>query len=620
MSNYKALSLVLIAATALGGCGASDLAKREIDRTSAAAYAANNDSRQPLPASDVSVVKVKDNVYIGARVQAIDYGDPLPRQFETENGVTIARARPMRLTEIASLLTQITRIPTVISTDDGGSPIPGTLANGVGSSGAVGGGARPINVGVPQQAASSVVANAPSDIQSAINQLSNAPGSTVAAGNSFTYLDSSSPLEMKITYTGRLSGLLDLVGSHFNVGWKHTNGRIVFSRVITRTFDLPTLGASQELEFNLHGGSSSGSASGGSSAGGSGSQTTSQIDQKAAVKAAFDPWKSIDNSLKQIIGNAGRYDVSPSTGTITVTASPAVMQRVGDYVETMRALLSKQVAMSVQVLNVSLSSEDKFDNNVSVLFRGSKLGGAVGNGGTVTSSDPLSAVTSQLGPSAPGMGWAILSGKFAGSNAVVDALSQNGRVSVVTTASLTTVNGAPVPLQVVNRRGYLAQITVQQAATTTTAGTTGVFEQLTPGEVTTGFNMQLLPRILKDGNLSLGYSISVSELVGAQNGFDVFSSGGNQIQLPNVNMRNFVQQSIVPNGSTLVLAGFEQVRATENKTGMLNPDFFQLGGGRDAKNAREVIVILITPTLLDVNGVTSRSRGAESPRLQEAVR
>ncbi|MGY3582230.1 type IVB pilus formation R64 PilN family outer membrane protein [Bradyrhizobium sp. USDA 4341] len=618
MSNFKALSLVLVAATALGGCGATDLAKREIDRTSAAAFAANNDSRQPIPASDVSVVKVKDNVYVGARVQAIDYGDPLPRQFETDTGVTIARARPMRLTEVASLLTQITRIPVVISTDDGGAPIPGTIANGVGAAGGAGG-ARAVNVGVPQQTASSVVANAPSDIQSAINQLSGTSGSTVAAGNSFTYFDSSSPLEMKVTYTGRLSGLLDLVGSHFNVGWKHTNGRIVFSRVITRTFDLPTLGATQDLEFNLHGGSSSGSASGGGAAGGSGSSTTSQLDQKAAIKASFDPWKSIDNSLKQIIGNAGRYDVSPATGTITVTASPAVIQRVGDYVETMRALLSKQVAMSVQVLNVTLSSEDKFDNNITTLFRGSKVGAVAGNQSSVP-ADPLNGVIGQLGGASPGLGWAILSGKFAGSSAVVDALSQNGRVSVVTTASLTTVNGAPVPLQVVNRRGYLAQITVQQAATTTTSGTTGVFEQLTPGEVTTGFNMQLLPRILKDGNLVLQYGINVSELVGAQNGFDVFSSGGNQIQLPNVNMRNFVQQSIVPNGSTLVLAGFEQVRATENKTGMLNPDFFQLGGGRDSKNNREVIVILITPTLLDVNAVTSRSRGAESPRLQEAVR
>lgn len=618
MSSYKALSLVLAAATALAGCSASDLAKREIDRTSAAAFAANNDSRQPIPASDVSVIKVKDSVYVGARVQPIDYGDPLPRQFETETGVTIARARPMRLTEISSLLTQITRIPVVISTDDGGTPIPGTVATGVGATGGAAGGARPINVGVPQQTSQNVVANAPSDIQSAINQLSGGPGSTVATASSFTYYDSSSPLEMKLTYTGRLSGLLDLVGSHFNVGWKHVNGRIVFSRVITRTFDLPTLGATQDLEFNLHGGSSSGSTTGGGSGGG-GSSTTSQLDQKAAIKASFDPWKSIDNSLKQIIGNAGRYDVSPATGTITVTASPAVIQRVGDYIETMRALLSKQVAMSVQVLNVTLDSQDKFDNNVSVLFRGTKLGAAVGNGGKVA-SDPLTSVTDKLGASAPGMGWAILSGKFAGSNAVIDALSQNGRVSVVTTASLTTVNGAPVPLQVVNRRGYLAQITVQQAATSTTSGSSGVFEQLTPGEVTTGFNMQLMPRILKDGNLVLQYGINVSELVGAQNGFDVFSSGGNQIQLPNVNMRNFVQQSIIPNGSTLVLAGFEQVRATENKSGMFNPDFFQLGGGRDARNTREVIVILITPTLLDVNGVTSRSRGAEAPRLQEAVR
>jgi type II secretory pathway component GspD/PulD (secretin) len=126
-----------------------------------------------------------------------------------------------------------------------------------------------------------------------------------------------------------------------------------------------------------------------------------------------------------------------------------------------------------------------------------------------------------------------------------------------------------------------------------------------------------VPRILKDGNLILQYGIAISELVGKNDGFETFSSSGNTIQLPNVNMRNFVQQSIVPNGATLVLAGFEQVRAADKKTGLGHPEFFQLGGSRQALNHREVIVILITPTLLDVNGVTTRSRGGESPRVQE---
>jgi type IVB pilus formation R64 PilN family outer membrane protein len=425
---------------------------------------------------------------------------------------------------------------------------------------------------------------------------------------------------MKVSYTGPLSGLLDLVASHFNVNWKHIDNRIIFSRVITRTFDLPALAGTQDLEFNLKSGSDS-------STGGSGTGTTaakSDIDQTAKIKAAFDPWKSIDNSIKQIIGGAGRYDVSPSTGTITVTASPAVIQRVAEYIESMRALMSKQVALSVQVLAVTLDDSDNMTNNIGVLFRGSKLGAALGTGGVSNTTDPLAGVIGSLGSASgsgnvatPGFGWAILNGQFGGSNSVVTALSQNGRVSVVTTASLTTVNGAPVPLQVVNRRGYLASVATTQLSGSAGGTAPGSQSTLTPGEVVTGFNLQLVPRILKDGNLILQYGVAISELVGSQDGFETFTSSGNTIQLPNVNMRNFVQQSIVPNGATLVLAGFEQVRASDKKSGLGHPEFFQLGGSRAALNHREVIVILITPTLLDVAGVTSRSRGGESPRVQE---
>jgi type IVB pilus formation R64 PilN family outer membrane protein len=282
----------------------------------------------------------------------------------------------------------------------------------------------------------------------------------------------------------------------------------------------------------------------------------------------------------------------------------------------MRALMSKQVALSVQVLSVTLDDNGSMTNNIGVLFRGSKFGAALGTGAQ-SNADPLAGVIGNLSGTSPGFGWAILNGQLNGTNSVVTALSQNGKVSVVTTASLTTVNGAPVPLQVVNRRGYLASVATTQLSGTSGGTAPGSQSTLTPGEVTTGFNLQLVPRILKDGNLILQYGVAISELVGSQDGFETFTSSGNTIQLPNVNMRNFVQQSIVPNGATLVLAGFEQVRAADKRSGLGHPDFFQLGGSRSATNHREVIVILITPTLLDVAGVTSRSRGGESPRVQE---
>lgn len=603
VSSINRILLCAALAVSLAGCGSVEHARLELDRSQAAASSAFNDAKQPMPGSDVSIIKVRDNVFTGSKVSPIDYGDPLPRQFETAHGVTLVRATPMRLIAIASLLTQITKIPVIVSPDDGtGQQISGTTpARTTGGTGV----ASPL----PPPAT-----GAPSDIQQALNQL-NGSASAANASNSI-YLDSNSPIEMKVSYTGPLSGLLDLIASHFNVNWKHTNNRIVFSRVITRTFDLPALAGTQDLEFNLQSGADSSSAGG---AGGSGgSATKSNIDQTAKIKAAFDPWKSIDNSIKQIIGGAGRYDVSPSTGTITVTASPAVVQRVAEYVETMRALMSKQVALSVQVLSVSLDNSDNMTNNIGVLFRGTKFGSVLGTGPTGTAgADPLAGAIGNLSGANPGFGWAILNGQFSGSNAVVNALSQNGRVSVVTTASLTTVNGAPVPLQVVNRRGYLASVATTQLSGTSGGTAAGSQSTLTPGEVTTGFNLQLVPRILKDGNLILQYGVAISELVGSKDGFETFTSSGNTIQLPNVNMRNFVQQSIVPNGATLVLAGFEQVRAADKKSGLGHPEFFQLGGSRSSLNHREVIVILITPTLLDVAGVTTRSRGGESPRVQE---
>ncbi|MFX5578841.1 hypothetical protein ABTD84_20515, partial [Acinetobacter baumannii] len=61
---------------------------------------------------------------------------------------------------------------------------------------------------------------------------------------------------------------------------------------------------------------------------------------------------------------------------------------------------------------------------------------------------------------------------LAGSQAVVDALSRAGEVSVVNSQSVTTMNNIPVPFRDVNTRGYAAQI-----STTVVGGVTGAIPQ-----------------------------------------------------------------------------------------------------------------------------------------------
>lgn len=591
------LAFLLATSTALGGCDATRKADHDILLNSSRADDLRRQSERPMPAADSSPVRVRDVAYVGAKVSALDYGDPLPTRFETPNGITLKRAAPLRLTQIAAALTEATKIPFVVAPEEFSGPGaaaagPAAIQNGS----AAAGGPAPGVVGAAYNSA---------DLAPALAALSGpgSPGAPLGAAGPLIRFTESTPSEMKVDYTGRLSEFLDLVATHFNQSWQHKNGRIVFSKLITRTFELPALPGAQELEFNLTSGN--GQTSGG---GAGGQQTKGTLDQKASINSAVDLWKEVKETLGTIVGGGGRFEISPATGTLTVTAAPNVVQRVQEYADVMRKRMSGQVALSIQVLNVSLEDTDSFDNNVAALFTGSSRGAfALGRRSPgFDAANPRGSTIGNLNSATPSLGYAILdpTSPFANTQGAISALSERGNVSVVTSASLTTVNGSPVPLQVVNKRNFVKNVTNTQG----TGLSTGVASTtIQTDTVSTGFNLQMVPRIMQDGNVLLQYGMNISELIGREDGFDTFTVNGSTVQLPNVNQRNFVQQSIVPNRSTLVLAGFETARSTSSQSGVGDPRNWLLSGGRTAKNRREVVVILITPTLLDVGKATSQA-------------
>ena len=85
------------------------------------------------------------------------------------------------------------------------------------------------------------------------------PGAPLGAAGPLIRFTEATPFEMKVDYSGRLSEFLDLVATHFNQSWQHKNGRIVFSKLITRTFELPALpGAQEAIEESKAGGNGGG--------------------------------------------------------------------------------------------------------------------------------------------------------------------------------------------------------------------------------------------------------------------------------------------------------------------------------------------------------------------------
>lgn len=71
------------------------------------------------------------------------------------------------------------------------------------------------------------------------------------------------------------------------------------------------------------------------------------------------------------------------------------------------------------------------------------------------------------------------------------------------------------------------------------------------------------------------------------------------VQLPTMQMRGFIQEIAMRSGSTLVLTGFEKVQNRTNSAGIGQPRLTILGGQAYDSKTRDVLVVLITPEVLE---------------------
>src|SRR5205085_7054833 len=71
-------------------------------------------------------------------------------------------------------------------------------------------------------------------------------------------------------------------------------------------------------------------------------------------------WSAIEASVRQMLGAAGRVVASPATGTLTVTDTPAVLEKVAEYLEEQNRSLNRQVSVHVRVLSVELEEGETY--------------------------------------------------------------------------------------------------------------------------------------------------------------------------------------------------------------------------------------------------------------------
>lgn len=367
----------------------------------------------------------------------------------------------------------------------------------------------------------------------------------------------------RIVWSGRLQNLLDQIADTFGAEWNYDGSMIAFASETTKTFMLHALASEMTVTGNA----------------GTGGATANVPQLNVDGTTTLEIWGEISEAIERMIGNQGEASFSPSTGVITVTSRPEVLRRVENYLRYQNAMRLRRVAISVQVLSVKTNDNYTFGTDISGIIKG-------------VLADKLSAVSAS-GEAGLDL---LISKNPAGSpqgniSALLEANNAIERVSIMHSGSLVTLSDQPAPLQVGRQISYLERVSASSGD--------GGSVSLEPGTVDVGLFMTVLPRIVEGDRILMRLSVAITD---TDTNFPTFGTNEVEIQLPEIETTGFLQNAVVNDGETMVLAGFEKAQNSASETG--TPGGLWTGGTQTTNRGRDLVVLLINANILPEEPLT----------------
>lgn len=519
LTNLKKLGLGICMVAFAASCSISTTMDAAVEKDIDAASLLREEAKIPTSAANQDLVKVKDDIWLGDSSKIEYEGEPLPSYLEGKDGITLVSSRPISLYEIGDMINRTTGL-----------------------------GVR-------------YAAELESDVRA--KGESNKPDTAT-----LSFGDWVSPDTMLVSYQGPLSGFLDEVSSRFGVWWKYENKDIYFYKYITKTFVIYSLPTKPSMNVNI-----GGSASGGG--------TSSSISLTSSIDVEM--WAQFEKSITSMISTGAKLTVSPADGTITLTATPNDIKLVAKYINEQNARLSRQVAISVKIMQVTVDDSDNYGLDLRATFDdGVSSIGITGTQG-ISAEDMTSSLT-----------WGVIKNNWT-ADAIMQAISQKNRTSLITSGTVTTLNNKPAPIQVTQKQNYISEMTK------TNNGTDGTNYDIsvTTEEIETGFTLDVLPRILEHGRMLVMFNMTLSDLLSLERVSFGNEDENQYIQNPIVESRAFTQEVAMTSGESLILTGYERASTETDKTGTGSADNSLFGGTAAAERSRNILVIVLTPVVLE---------------------
>jgi len=306
-----------------------------------------------------------------------------------------------------------------------------------------------------------------------------------------------------------------------------------------------------------------------------------------------DYWKELEATLSQLIQGEGRQVIlSPQAGLVTVKGFPKDIAVVKKFLSRSEENLQRQVILEARIIEVTL--HDGYQQGI----EWQKLLSNVGTNNVTdfnfktNSANVSDVISSTLG------GVASISFKNADFSGVVNLLSTQGDVNVLSSPRITALNNQKAVIKVGNDEYFVTEVT----SSTNSVGNNVVSNpeiKLTP--FFSGIALDVTPQIDDESNVLLHVHPSVINVVEQKKVIEL-QAGTFQLPLANSSIRETDTMIRSASGDVVVIGGLMSSRTTDNvsKVPLLGsiPLLGELFTNRKEEIKKTELIILIKPIVV----------------------
>ncbi|MFS1436117.1 hypothetical protein [Vibrio lentus] len=369
-----------------------------------------------------------------------------------------------------------------------------------------------------------------------------------------------------------LDYLLESIKAQADVHYEISGRTIRFSKFDTETFQIASLPGART--FGMGTGENSGTDSTEDASSDSG-KVKSGIEDYSKISAEKTEFiTSIEEGVREIVSESDGKVIKSKAGTnLTVIAPPSKMALVDRYVNQSNEDLTRQIVLLVRIItftsNNSASAGIDWNLVKESSFGAINLGSSFNN--TLGSDSFL-----KLSPTRGGL---------AGTELLISAIKQQGKVSVTNELPVTLLNYRPSRFEYKDNTSFVANV-INNESNETGQTTT----ELDKDTATDGYTMFAMGKILDDQVL-----LQLSSELQALKDFDLTAINDVEVKSPQYTQSLFAQTNTIKYGETLIANAFTQKNSNMEETSQFDNQYL---GGNLGETKTIQTVVLVTPTLL----------------------